>query len=690
MANFFLEILMEEMPARLQDMAASQLKDKLEKKLQEENLPFKSLKTYVTPRRLVAHVEGLPEKQEDMKERKKGPRVDAPEKAVKGFLKNLNIKIEDCIKEKTPKGEFFMIDISHKGKKTSSILKSIVKNILESFFWPKSMRWGGHSGRWIRPVRHIILVFNEKMLEIEWNGIKSSNKTQGHRFLYPEFFSVKSWESYKNGLEKRKVILEKEEKRKIIQEGVSFLAKKARAGIKKPLKLIDEVSGLVEYPWFIKGSFDKKYLMLPEEVLETTMRVHQRYFLLYDDKKPLPFFVLVSNMPTDNEKITNEIRRGNEKVLTARLEDASFYWNLDREKPLKYFSLKLKDRLFHKDLGTMWQKKERLESLIESPFFTDYLQAKNISKRDATTAASLCKADLCTGIIAEFPELQGVMGSYYSKLSGENQQVSEAIKDHYNPTGPDSSCPEKPLSVALSLVDKIDTLVGFFSADLEPTSSKDPYALRRSALGLIRIILKNDLNFNIALILGESFDLYIKQGLTNKKQKNNSIEKIKNFLEERFKYYLKDKGYSYKIIEASLSNFSKKSLHEIEKDLIYMEDLLKTDEGDALLKTYRRINNIFCVKENVLETNTINKGKFTQKEEEKIFYALNQLEIEGFFEGNLDKKIEKLLGLKKVVNDFFENVLINSMDHDIKNNRICLIKKMKKLFDDTFPFFLVC
>ncbi len=686
MADFLLELLMEEIPSRFQDMASIHLKNKLIKSLQEEKLSFNSLETYITPRRLVAYIQGLPEKKKDIQERRKGPRVDAPEKAIKGFLKSLNLELTDCKQETMQKGVFWVVDVLQKGKPTACILENIIKDILETFSWPKSMRWGNKMGKWIRPLRNMIAIFDGKVLDIEWNGVKSSNKTQGHRILFPNFFKVDSWKSYKDGLQKRQVILNKKDKIERIYKGIEALAKESNTTVYKADRLVNEVAGLVEYPWFLKGTFDKNFLKLPVEALETTMRVHQRYFLLYKAGKPSTSFVVVTNMPTDDKYIENTMREGNEKVLKARLEDASFYWKLDQKTALSEFSLKLKERLFHKELGTMWQKKERLEKLIVCSSLLDYLKENKINKEEAQKAAELCKADLCTGMVAEFPELQGIMGGYYACLEGYSKLISKAISEHYSPTGTEEFCPEKPLSVILSLVDKIDTLLGFFAIELEPTGSKDPFALRRAALGLLRLTLNNGLDFNLKPLLEKAYSLYVDQGLVKKGNIETCMKKVQTFLSERLRYYFKDKGHNHKVIEGVLAKGSQHSIVRVEADLKAIENFLKTEKGALLLQNYRRVSNILRAKKHKVASNFWQEDKLGEKAEKELLSAVKNFEQEAKEDQTIEQQLDSLTFLQKPIDQFFEDILVNDPDEDKKNNRFLLLAKVQRAFDKNLSF----
>ncbi len=508
MPELLIELLSEEIPARMQAKAADDLKRLVCKGLTDARLAFESAEAFVTPRRLALVVEGLPVQQPDVKEERKGPRVGAPEKAIEGFLKSAGLNSVDQCEVREIKGaEFYFVVSEEQGRSTGSAIADILPGIVWSFPWPKSMRWPHGQGGYVRPVHNILLIFNGKPLNFMagvrtegGSSIPVNNITRGHRFLAPDSFEVRGFADYKKKLKAAKVILDPAERRAVIAKQAARKATRAKLAVRDDPALLDEVTGLVEWPVVLMGRIEDQFMDLPPEVLTTSMRAHQKYLALTDESGALANrFLVVANMETADKG--KAIAAGNERVLRARLADARFFWDQDRKIPLAARAPRLGQIVFHAKLGTLDEKIDRVQALAVE--IAGHIEGAD--KDRVRSAARLCKADLVTGMVGEFPELQGIMGRYYALADGEHAEVAEAIAEHYAPQGPNDTCPSAPVSVALALADKIDTLVGFWAIDEKPTGSKDPYALRRAALGVIRLIVENGLRLPLTGVFERAF-----------------------------------------------------------------------------------------------------------------------------------------------------------------------------------------
>src|SRR6476659_927902 len=503
MPDLLLEFFSEEIPARIQARAAEDLKKLVTDRLVAAGLTYDGAKAFATPRRLALAVAGIPARQPDIKDERKGPKVGAPEQAIQGFLKAAGLTSIDQAKvQPDKKGDFYVAVIEKKGRPAIEVIGEIVPEVVKSFPWPKSMRWGAASAKpgsldWVRPLHSIVATFGPETEEPEIvpfavDGIAAGNATRGHRFLAPAPFTVRRLGDYMDKLDKAKVVLDAERRRDIIAAEAKQLAFAQGLELVADDGLLAEVAGLVEWPVVLMGSFDAGFLHIPEEVIRAPIRNNQKCFVLRDaaHAKLVNKFILVANMETaDGGKA---IVAGNERVIRARLSDAKFFYETDLKTRLEDRLPKFKDIVFHDKLGTQAERIERIERLA-----AELAPLVGAEVEKAKRAARLCKADLLTAVVGEFPELQGVMGKYYAEAQGEDEAVAHASEDHYRPKGPDDLVPSDPVSVAVALADKIDTLVGFWAIDEKPTGSKDPYALRRAALGVIRLILQNGLRLRL-------------------------------------------------------------------------------------------------------------------------------------------------------------------------------------------------
>jgi glycyl-tRNA synthetase beta chain len=513
MPDLLFELFSEEIPARMQARAAEDLRKAVTDRLVEAGLVYDGAKAFVTPRRLALSVHGVPARQPDVREEKKGPRVGAPENAVAGFLKAAGLKsIGEAKVQPDKKGDFYVALIEKPGRPAIEVIGEILPAVIKSFPWPKSMRWGEESKEpgalgWVRPLHSIVATFGPEtedpdIVPFSIDGIAAGNETRGHRFLAPAPFTVRRLADYMQKLDHAKVVLDAQRRRDIILTEAKQLAFAQGLELVEDEGLLNEVAGLVEWPVVLMGSFDETFLKIPEEVIRATIRNNQKCFVLRDGAhaKLVNKFILVSNMEAADGGKT--IVAGNERVIRARLSDAKFFYETDLKTRLEDRLPKFKGIIFHEKLGTQAERIERIERLAAE---LAPLVGANVEK--AKRAALLCKADLLTEVVGEFPEVQGTMGKYYAEEQGEDEGVAHAIEDHYRPKGPDDLVPSDPVSIAVALADKIDTLVGFWAIDEKPTGSKDPYALRRAALGVIRLILENGLRVRfLSLFIRHAFD----------------------------------------------------------------------------------------------------------------------------------------------------------------------------------------
>ncbi|MEE8516827.1 MAG: glycine--tRNA ligase subunit beta, partial [Alphaproteobacteria bacterium] len=543
MAEFLLELLSEEIPARMQSRAADDLKRLVTAALKDAGLDFESAKAYVTPRRLTLVVDGLPSKQPDVREERRGPRTDAPEKAVNGFLKSVGLTPDQCEQREIKGKTFYFAVIEKKGVDTAQVLAGIVAEAIGQLSWPKSMRWGDHSVRWVRPLHGILCLFAAKVVDVAFGPCAATNTTHGHRFMAPGPIKVKDFADYQKKLKAAYVLIDAGGRRGKITDGATALAEAAGLRLRDDPGLVDEVAGLVEWPVVLMGAIGKEFMELPSEVLITAMRSHQKYFALeHADGTMAPHFIVVSNITVDDGG--KAVVAGNERVLRARLADARFFWDQDRKRSLESRVPELGAIVFHAKLGTLAEKISRVEALAASlaPFIP------GAGKDRVRSAAMLAKADLVTGMVGEFPELQGVMGRYYALGEGEGADVADAIADHYAPAGPNDACPTAPVSVAVALADKIDSLVGFFAIDETPTGSRDPFALRRAALGVIRLIVENALRLPLAEMFDKSHGLY--DGSRAALGAAVPTRDLLDFFADRLKVHLREAGVAHDLIAA--------------------------------------------------------------------------------------------------------------------------------------------
>ncbi len=682
MPELLLEILSEEIPARMQARAAADLKRLVTDALKTAGLDFISAESYVTPRRLALVVDGLPEKQADVTEERRGPKADAPEKAINGFKGSLpeGAVIEE---RETPKGTFLFATVDLKGQATADVLPEMIGKAIADLPWQKSMRWATHPTRWVRPVHSLICLFRGGVVPVKLGPVTASDTTVGHRFLSPAPLEISDFANYKEQLLDAKVVLDAAERRAKIETDAKALCESAGLTLKDDQGLLDEVTGLVEWPVVLMGEIDDAFMDLPDEVLSTSMRSHQKYFsTLGPDGKLANRFIVVANTETnDNGK---QVTAGNERVLRARLSDAKFFWDQDRAQTLASRAPALKDRVFHAKLGTLDEKVDRMQALAAELAGL----VPGADKDKVRSAARLAKADLSTGMVGEFPELQGVMGRYYAQHDGESAEVADAIAEHYSPAGPSDACPTKPVSVCVALADKIDTLVGFFAIDEKPTGSKDPYALRRAALGVIRIVLENGLR----LELGSVF----KNAHSGIGLGAEPSAELMAFFADRLKVHLREDGVRHDLIDAV---FAQGNNEGGEDDLVRLvarvralQDFLGTDDGANLIAAYKRAANILRIeekKDGKEYRDPFEAAIFHEDEEKALGKALDAArpEIEkAIGDEDFVGAMKHLAALRAPVDAFFDKVTVNADDADLRVNRLKLLNGIRSALDGVADF----
>ncbi|MBI3707094.1 MAG: glycine--tRNA ligase subunit beta [Proteobacteria bacterium] len=685
MPELLLELFSEEIPARMQARAAEDLKRLVSDKLKEAGLSFTKAEAYVTPRRLALVVDGLPEKQPDKIDEKKGPRVGSPEQAIAGFLKSSGLtSLDQCEKRMVGKAEFWFATIKREGSPTPLALLGL-SDVIWSFPWPKSMRWGSERITWVRPLQRTNCIFGDSDVVLSGMGA-GGFKTFGHRFLAPDEFAVTNFADYKQKLRDAYVILDPTERREIIARDGAALAQNEGLTVKDDKALLDEVTGLVEWPVVLIGSIDPQYMDLPPEVLTTSMRAHQKFFsLLKPDGALAPRFLVVSNMETDTQGKKN-IVAGNERVLRARLSDAKFFWDQDRKVKLEARVPALAQRIFHAKLGSMGDKVARLQTLAAE--IAAYIPGADVDR--VRSAALLCKADLSAGMVGEFPELQGVMGRYYALAEGEHADVAEAIRDHYSPLGPNDRCPSAPVSVAVALADKIDTLVGFFAIDEKPTGSRDPFALRRAALGAIRLTLENKLRLPMLHVFYEA--LRFPSVVDNQEDEKRIARELLAFFADRLKVALREQGVRHDLIDAVFALGGEDDLVRLLARVDALKAFLASDDGANLLTAHRRASNIVAIeekKDGAKHDGQVDQGMLSQAEETTLARLLDGAKAEtkkALGREDFAGAMRALARLRAPIDAFFDKVTVNVADARMRANRLRLLSDIRRTLGQVADF----
>ncbi|MFF8798914.1 MULTISPECIES: glycine--tRNA ligase subunit beta [unclassified Methylobacterium] len=736
MPDLLLELLSEEIPARMQRRAAEDLKRLVTDALVERGFLYEGAKAFATPRRLALHVAGLPARGEAVREERRGPRVGAPEAAVQGFLKSAGLASLDQATTVTDpkKGEFYLAVIERPGRETLDVLAEILPGIIRNFPWPKSMRWGAASAqpgslRWVRPLQSIVATFGPEtetpdVVPFSIDGITAGTTTRGHRFLAPEPFEVRRFDDYVQGLDRAQVILDADRRKDIILHDARDLAFARGLDLVEDEGLLEEVAGLVERPVVLMGSFEERFLEIPAEAIRATIRANQKCFVLRrsGSEELAPAFVLVSNLVASDGGAA--ITAGNERVVRARLSDAKFFWETDRATKLEDRLPKLDAIVFHEKLGTQGERVARIAALAK-----EIAPLVGADPALAERAARLAKADLVTEMVGEFPELQGLMGRTYAALQGEHASVAAAIEEHYKPVGPSDRVPTDPVSIAVALADKLDTLVGFWAIDEKPTGSKDPYALRRAALGMIRLLLERSIRVNLLSSLcsvTKSWDQFIaskKQGfaLNSLETTVNSFEQafpnvkivqrieakfvlsldpskgerqssasakatdLLTFFADRLKVYLRDQGARHDLIDAVFALPGQDDLLMVVRRVEALGAFLATDDGKNLLAGYKRAANILRIEEK-------KDGRAYDAAPDAALAASGQPEEQALAdalaaareEASASVAAEDFAGamralsrLRAPVDAFFEGVTVNADDPALRENRLLLLNALR-------------
>ncbi|HWE74455.1 MAG TPA: glycine--tRNA ligase subunit beta [Stellaceae bacterium] len=687
MAELLLELLTEEIPARMQSVAAEELRRLTEIAFNEARLTFTELTSYVTPRRLTLHAEGLPLEQPGSVEEKRGPRVGAPQNAVDGFLKSSGLtSLDQCETRATDKGEFYFAIIKRTGQATKDMLPPLLLEVIRTLPWPKSMRFPAGPFRWVRPLQSVVCLLDGRILKLDLGDVPVGMESRGHRFLFKSTFNVSNFADYRDQLRNAYVILDAAERRKLIADALAKTAQDAGVTLKQDDGLLEEVTGLVEWPVVLMGRIERDFMELPPEVLTTSMRAHQKYFAALDENGALaPHFLVVSNMAADDGG--KAIVAGNERVLRARLSDAKFFWDQDRKQKLADRVEKLKERVFHAKLGTVYDKMSRVAHLAYAiAAHVPTSSGKIADKTKVGHAVWLAKADLSTGMVGEFPELQGVMGRYYALHDGEDKEVADAVAEHYSPLGPGDRCPTAPVSISVALADKLDTLANFFAIDEKPTGSKDPYALRRAALGVIRLILENRLRLKLLPI----FDVACKQAPTVTAA--DPLNELLDFFADRLKVALRDQGVRHDLIAAVFALGGEDDLVRLLARVEALGAFLKSEDGANLLTAYRRASNIVRIEEGKDKTryaDAPNPALFKETPENVLAEKLNLATAQsgGALEAeNFAGAMAALAGLRVPVDDFFNKVTVNTDDREIRANRLRLLSQIRDTLNRVADF----
>lgn len=716
MPQLLLELLTEEIPARMQAKAQADLERALMDKLTEAGVLPEGVKAFSGPRRLVAVVEGLPVKSADVREERKGPKVGAPEKAVQGFMRGAGLSsIDEAEVREDKKGQFYVAIIEKPGQATTDIIANIVPEIVRNFHWPKSMRWGEGDMRWVRPLQRILCTFDGEVVPFEIDGIASGDVTEGHRVMGRGPFKVRRFEDYADTLKnKGAVVLDREERKEIIAAEAKTLCEAQNLELVDDIGLLEEVAGLSEHPVAVMGDMDPDFLTLPPEVIKLSMRTHQKYFAVRDPKTGdlAPKFITIANLKAkDGGK---QIAAGNAKVLSARLADARFFWDNDLNKTLESRFDSLGNIVFHEKLGSVKDKAERVASLAG-----ELAETVGAKAADAKNTAKLAKCDLVSEMVFEFPELEGVMGRYYALEEKLPAHIADAVRDHYKPKGPSDEIPTEPTAVAVALADKLDTLVGFWAIDEKPTGSKDPFALRRAALGVIRLVLENGVRLNLESLLVAKLFEPIKQRVLEGSEIERKLHSewqqdladgvgvqgdwhhemfgvylleysrdvffnLLSFFADRLKVYLRDQGQRHDLIDAVFA-LGEDDLVLIVKRVEALGSFLDTEDGKNLLSGYKRAINILEKeekKDDSAHKGEIDKNLLSEPAELSLHAALQTAIKEA------DSALEKedfaaamgaLSALREPVDAFFDNVMVNAEDASVRTNRLNLLAQIRNV-----------
>ena len=682
MSEFFLELFSEEIPSRLQINARNELTQIFKKFFDDNEIIVKGkINTYSTPNRLIVHINKISKDVIKKAEEIRGPNINAPEKALEGFLKSNKISKEKVFKKSTEKGIFYFYNKPSQKIKTYDLLKENIASLLLKISWKKSMKWGNHDLYWGRPLKSILALFDKKIIEFKLNHLHSSNKTFTDKDLEDEVKSFVDFKSYIKFFKQKGVTIDQNKRKEFIIKEINKATNQKKIHINVNEKLIDEIINIVEKPKILVCEFNKKFLEIPQEILIITMQHHQKYFPTFDSKNKITNNFIVVADCKDKKGL---VKLGNQNVVDARLADAEFFWNRNKSQNLVKQVSRLKQINYFKGLGSYFDKIQRVRKL--SGIISDELL---ISKEKIEIASSICKVDLMSDLVGEFPELQGVMGGYFAREQGFDEEISLAVSEHYLPSGIDSKVPKKPYSIALSLSDKIDSLVGFFGINLKPTSSKDPYALRRMAISLLRLIIENQKKIKLRDLINYSINLYKEQNYSFDSKLIN--DELGDFILDRLKNYLKEKNIRSDIIECSTNSYGIDDLLKIFNKSLNLNKNIKKDFGLDVIAIYKRSANILnSESKSKLEiVGSADPGLFKNDYEKNLYKKIHA--IRKYFSSigrdeDYDESLKTLSSAKIEVNEFFDNVIVNDQEELIKKNRLELLKMLCKSFDNYFNF----
>jgi glycyl-tRNA synthetase beta chain len=701
MAELLLELFSEEIPARMQSKAADDLKSIITNALVDAGLTYEGAQVHATPRRLVLSVEGLNAKAADTSEERKGPRIDAPQPAIDGFLKSTGLRLDQLTIQEDKKGKSYIAIIKKSGRAATDVIAEIVPHMVRNFPWPKFMRWGSGTLRWIRPLQSILCTFDGEVVPFEVEGIKSGNTTMGHRFLSAGAIEARRFDDYAGSLHKAHVIVDANARMETIRADAKNLSFAQGLEMIEDEALLKEVAGLVEWPVVLMGSFDKNYLNVPEEVIITTIKNNQKCFCLRGkDGKLSNHYLLVANtIASDGGKT---IIHGNNKVIAARLSDAKFFWDQDRKVKLEELLPKLENIKFQDKLGSQGTRIKRIEKLAGE---IAKIIGANVVK--SQLAAKLCKADLVTGMVGEFPELQGLMGRYIALEQGLDPEVADALRDHYKPQGPSDSIPVSKIGQAVALADKLDTLVGFWAIDEKPTGSKDPYALRRAALGVVRSAVDLSVRLRLVSLIGPHEDVIAEDILANtsgtrgymkamrpwgSEQVSNLVFELLNFFADRLKVYLKDQGARHDLIDAVFALGGQDDLLMVVRRVEALSKFLETDDGKNLLAGVKRAANILRIEEKKDDkkySGDVNPAQLIKGEEKALHSAISQasaLARKAVEHEDFEGAMKAIAKLRVPVDEFFEGVIVNDKDATFRENRLRLLNRIREATAEVADF----
>ena len=682
MSEFFLELFSEEIPSRLQINARNELTQIFKKFFDDNEIIVKGkINTYSTPNRLIVHINKISKDVIKKAEEIRGPNINAPEKALEGFLKSNKISKEKVFKKSTEKGIFYFYNKPSQKIKTYDLLKENIASLLLKISWKKSMKWGNHDLYWGRPLKSILALYDKKIIEFKLNHLHSSNKTFTDKDLEDDVKRFDDFKSYIKFFKQKGVTIDQDKRKEFIIKEINKATNQKKIHINVNEKLIDEIINIVEKPKILVCEFNKKFLEIPKEILIITMQHHQKYFPTFDSKNKITNNFIVVADCKDKKGL---VKLGNQNVVDARLADAEFFWNRNKSQNLVKQVSRLKQINYFKGLGSYFDKIQRVRKL--SGIISDELL---ISKEKIEIASSICKVDLMSDLVGEFPELQGVMGGYFAREQGFDEEISLAISEHYLPSGIDSKVPKKPYSIALSLSDKIDSLVGFFGINLKPTSSKDPYALRRMAISLLRLIIENQKKIKLRDLINYSINLYKEQNYSFDSKLIN--DELGDFILDRLKNYLKEKNIRSDIIECSTNSYGIDDLLKIFNKSLNLNKNIKKDFGLDVIAIYKRSANILnSESKSKLEiVGSADPGLFKNDYEKNLYKKIHA--IRKYFSSigrdeDYDESLKTLSSAKIEVNEFFDNVIVNDQEELIKKNRLELLKMLCKSFDNYFNF----